>query len=85
MTGLWTEEETEIKDKDGNVTATVVTRYDIQSGYYVREETDAEGTTAVNRYAKEGGKYYLVQTPQDSSEGSGESATTTEAGDGSED
>lgn len=31
----------------------------------------------------ETGKYYLVQTPQDSSEGSGDGATT-EAGDGSE-
>lgn len=64
VTGLWTEEETQVTDKDGNVTSTVVTRYDIQSGYYVREETDAEGNTTVNSYAKEGGKYYLVQEIQ---------------------
>jgi len=64
VTGLWTEEENQITDKDGNVTSTVVTRYDIQTGYYVREVTDAEGNTTTNRYAKEGNKYYLVQEIQ---------------------
>lgn len=63
VTGLWVEEETEIKDAEGNVTGKTVCRYDIQTGYYVYEETK-DGTTTVTNYAKEGNKFFLVQEIQ---------------------
>ena len=63
VTGLWVEEETERKDGEGNVIGKTVCKYDIQTGYYVREET-VNGETTVTYYAKEGNKFYLVQEIQ---------------------
>lgn len=64
VTGLWIEESTEEKDKDGNVTAVTVAKYDLQNGYYVQEVRNADGQTTTNYYAKEGNKFYLVQEIQ---------------------
>lgn len=63
VTGLWVEEETEIKDAEGNVTGKTVCKYDIQTGYYVYEMTE-NGETTVTKYAKEGNKFFLVQEIQ---------------------
>ncbi|MBO4325665.1 MAG: hypothetical protein J5950_00135 [Clostridia bacterium] len=63
VTGLWVEEETETRDADGNITSVTVAKYDLQTGYYVAEETKNEVTTTTY-YAKEGNKYYLVQEIQ---------------------
>ncbi len=57
VTGLWDEVRT---DTENGFT---LAYYDLQSGYYVYQETK-DGVTTENRYAKEGNKYYLVQEIQ---------------------
>ena len=69
VTGLWVEEEKEVKDSAGNVTGTTLARYDLQTGYYVYQtttygETEADNVVVENYYAKEGNKFFLVQEIQ---------------------
>lgn len=59
-TGVWTEYEEEKTDKDGIVTV-VSARYDMQTGYYIYQETVDGVVKTEGRYAEEDGKYFVVE------------------------
>lgn len=62
ITGLWTVEEEETTDKDGNVTL-MRAGYDLENGYYYYEKGPKDNLTR-NYYAKQDKNYFLVQEIQ---------------------